>query len=173
MYDKLEKKTYWCISRQRVWGLPIPVFYNKHTDEPVLNRYGALFDYIAVPKLIHMWFIYILVSMLLYFRNLNSGKNLTNNFLYIVLKISCDQNLGFLSTCVPNNLLYFSNIEKLVLSTFVCMISWIPYIYNGFNYGLFISEILNMKVFFFAGKYLIIWYSCSKFMVVIVGGLWH
>ena len=27
----------WCISRQRAWGLPIPVFYNIKTDEPLLT----------------------------------------------------------------------------------------------------------------------------------------
>ncbi len=28
----------WCISRQRSWGLPIPVFYDQATDEPLLNK---------------------------------------------------------------------------------------------------------------------------------------
>ncbi len=27
----------WCISRQRSWGLPIPVFYDEATNEPLLN----------------------------------------------------------------------------------------------------------------------------------------
>lgn len=27
----------WCISRQRAWGLPIPVFYSKLTNEPLMN----------------------------------------------------------------------------------------------------------------------------------------
>ncbi|MGL5875425.1 MAG: isoleucine--tRNA ligase [Xenococcaceae cyanobacterium] len=27
----------WCISRQRNWGVPIPVFYDEETNEPLLN----------------------------------------------------------------------------------------------------------------------------------------
>jgi isoleucyl-tRNA synthetase len=27
----------WCISRQRAWGVPIPVFYDEQTGEPLLN----------------------------------------------------------------------------------------------------------------------------------------
>ncbi|ODV82669.1 hypothetical protein CANARDRAFT_10328 [[Candida] arabinofermentans NRRL YB-2248] len=27
----------WCISRQRSWGVPIPVFYHKDTNEPLMN----------------------------------------------------------------------------------------------------------------------------------------
>ncbi len=28
----------WCISRQRTWGMPIPVFYDEETGEPLLNE---------------------------------------------------------------------------------------------------------------------------------------
>lgn len=28
----------WCISRQRCWGVPIPVFYDEETNEPLLNQ---------------------------------------------------------------------------------------------------------------------------------------
>ncbi|MDB9316045.1 isoleucine--tRNA ligase [Spirulina sp. CS-785/01] len=28
----------WCISRQRSWGVPIPVFYEEETDEPLLTQ---------------------------------------------------------------------------------------------------------------------------------------
>jgi isoleucyl-tRNA synthetase len=28
----------WCISRQRSWGVPIPVFYDQETSEPLLNE---------------------------------------------------------------------------------------------------------------------------------------
>ncbi|KAM9466594.1 isoleucine--tRNA ligase, mitochondrial isoform 2-T2 [Clarias gariepinus] len=35
----LDRRTYWCISRQRSWGVPIPVFYHKQTGEPLLNKH--------------------------------------------------------------------------------------------------------------------------------------
>ncbi|KAL7987375.1 hypothetical protein Chor_006294 [Crotalus horridus] len=38
MLEMLERRTYWCISRQRRWGVPIPVFYHKSTEEPLINK---------------------------------------------------------------------------------------------------------------------------------------
>ncbi|XP_075159796.1 isoleucyl-tRNA synthetase, mitochondrial [Haematobia irritans] len=32
------KRPYWCISRQRAWGVPIPVFYEKTSKEVICNR---------------------------------------------------------------------------------------------------------------------------------------
>lgn len=36
----LDSRTYWCISRQRSWGVPIPVFYHKESGEPLINKWA-------------------------------------------------------------------------------------------------------------------------------------
>lgn len=33
----VKSRSEWCISRQRAWGVPIPVFYFKDTGKPLIN----------------------------------------------------------------------------------------------------------------------------------------
>ncbi|XP_023224839.1 isoleucine--tRNA ligase, mitochondrial-like [Centruroides sculpturatus] len=38
LYDTIKNCPLWCISRQRVWGVPVPIFYRLPNEEPVLTR---------------------------------------------------------------------------------------------------------------------------------------
>ncbi|KAK2086658.1 Isoleucine--tRNA ligase, mitochondrial [Saguinus oedipus] len=37
MVEMMDRRPYWCISRQRTWNVPIPVFHHKTKDEYLIN----------------------------------------------------------------------------------------------------------------------------------------
>nr|NP_648837.2 Isoleucyl-tRNA synthetase, mitochondrial [Drosophila melanogaster]AAF49539.2 Isoleucyl-tRNA synthetase, mitochondrial [Drosophila melanogaster] len=45
LLTQLQKRPYWCISRQRAWGVPIPVLYSRESGKVVLN--SALIEHLC------------------------------------------------------------------------------------------------------------------------------
>jgi len=60
MLSQLEQRNYWCISRQRVWGVPLPVFYEVNSRRPLISR---LLDFCSV-----------FFNIFIYYKSRNEGK---------------------------------------------------------------------------------------------------
>jgi isoleucyl-tRNA synthetase len=63
----------WCISRQRTWGVPIPVFYHVDSQEPLITE-----ETIEHIKGISVYFLHFFATFLLWLEHhhclLVSGK---------------------------------------------------------------------------------------------------
>ena len=49
LLSMVEGRPDWCVSRQRVWGVPLPIFINKKTKEPlrdqkVIDRIASIYE---------------------------------------------------------------------------------------------------------------------------------
>ena len=49
LLSMIEGRPDWCVSRQRVWGVPLPIFLNKKTKEPlrdkkVIDRIASIYE---------------------------------------------------------------------------------------------------------------------------------
>ena len=57
MLNQLETRPYWCISRQRSWGVPIPVFYKTDSAEKdvILHKCNPI-SFIVFEIKTNLWF---------------------------------------------------------------------------------------------------------------------
>ena len=56
LLSMIQTRPDWCVSRQRVWGVPLPIFINKKTQQPLKDKKSSIILLIFLKRRVDCWF---------------------------------------------------------------------------------------------------------------------